>query len=142
MKTFFSANNGYFVKITNIFSKKNFFFQLSFATNEQRRLCKGSFKSSHRRCSVRKGVLGNFAKFTGKHMCQNLYFNKVAGLRQALAQVFSCEFCEISKNTFLTEHVWATTSFIFSKVAGLHFRTFKVCLESTYFENTFLYKYH
>ena len=22
------------------------------------------------------------------------------------AQVFSCEFCEISKNTFFTEHLW------------------------------------
>ena len=35
IKTFFSANNVYFVKNTNIFSKKKFFFQLSFATNEQ-----------------------------------------------------------------------------------------------------------
>ena len=25
-----------------------------------------------------------------------------------MAQVFSCEFCEISKNTFFTEHLWAT----------------------------------
>ena len=41
------------------------------------------FKSSHRRCSVRKGVLINFAKFTGKHLCQSLFFNKVAGLRPA-----------------------------------------------------------
>ena len=37
---------------------------------------------------------------------QSLFFNKVAGLRPAtlfkkpLAQVFSCEFCGISKNTF------------------------------------------
>ena len=38
-----------------------------------------SFRSSHWRCSVRKGVLGNFAKFTGKHMWQSLFFNKVAG---------------------------------------------------------------
>ena len=29
-------------------------------------------KSSHRRCSVRKDVLRNFAKFTGKHLCQGL----------------------------------------------------------------------
>ena len=29
---------------------------------------------------------------------------------QEAAQVFSCEFCEISKNTFLTEHLWATAS--------------------------------
>ena len=25
-------------------------------------------------------------------------------------QVFSCEFCEISKNTFFTEHLWTTAS--------------------------------
>ena len=35
-----------------------------------------------RRCSVKKGVLGNFTKFTGKHLRQSLFFNKVAGLRQ------------------------------------------------------------
>ena len=28
--------------------------------------------------------------------------------KETLTQVFSCEFCEISKNTFFTEHVWAT----------------------------------
>ena len=38
-------------------------------------------RSSHRRCSVRKGVLRNFAKFTGKHLRQSLFFDKVAGLR-------------------------------------------------------------
>ena len=27
-----------------------------------------------------------------------------------LAQVFSCEFCEISKKTFFTEHHWTTAS--------------------------------
>ena len=57
------------------------------------------------RCSVKKGVLRNFTKFTGKHLCQCLFFNKVAGLlqlfkKETLAQVFSCQFCEISKNTF------------------------------------------
>ena len=36
-----------------------------------------------RRCSVKKGVLKNFTKFTGKYMRQNLFFNKVAGLRPA-----------------------------------------------------------
>ena len=35
-------------------------------------------RSSYRRCSVKKGVLRNFAKFTGKHLCQRLLFNKVA----------------------------------------------------------------
>ena len=32
------------------------------------------------RCFVRKGVLRNFAKFTGKHLCQSLFSNKVTGL--------------------------------------------------------------
>ena len=41
------------------------------------------FRSSHRRCSVRKSVLRNFAKFTGKRLCQSLLFNKVTGLRAA-----------------------------------------------------------
>ena len=35
-----------------------------------------SGRSSHRRCSVKKSVLRNFAKFTGKHLCQCLFFNK------------------------------------------------------------------
>ena len=39
--------------------------------------------SSLRRCSVKKGFLRNFAKFTGKHLCQSLFFNKVAGLRRS-----------------------------------------------------------
>ena len=44
-------------------------------------------------------------------------FNKVPGLRPAclliketLAQVFFCQFCEIFKNTFLKEHLWTTDS--------------------------------
>ena len=41
------------------------------------------FRSSHRRCSVKNGVLRNFEKFTGKHLCQGLFFNKVAALRPA-----------------------------------------------------------
>ena len=37
-------------------------------------------RSSHRRCSVTKGVLRNFPKSTGKHLVQSLSFNKVAGV--------------------------------------------------------------
>ena len=39
------------------------------------------FRSSHRRCSGKKGVLRNFAKLTKKHLCQRFFFNKCAGLR-------------------------------------------------------------
>ena len=38
------------------------------------------FRSSHKRCSMKKGALKNFAKFTGKQLCQSLFFNKVASL--------------------------------------------------------------
>ena len=30
--------------------------------------------------------------------------------KETLAQVFSCEYCEISKNTIFTENLWATAS--------------------------------
>ena len=51
-------------------------------------------------------VLRNFAKFTGKHLCQSFLSDKVAGCvlnftrKQTLAQVFSCKFSKIPKNTF------------------------------------------
>ena len=63
------------------------------------------------KCSVRKGVLGNFAKFTGKHLRQSLFFNKLAGAasnfikKETLAHVFSCETYEFSKNIFITEQL-------------------------------------
>ena len=47
---------------------------LAFASNS---------RSNHQRYSVKQGALRNFTKFTGKHLCQSLFFNKVAGLRPA-----------------------------------------------------------
>ena len=38
----------------------------------------GARRSSHRRYSIKKGVLKNFTKFTGKHLCQSLFFNNVS----------------------------------------------------------------
>ena len=38
------------------------------------------FRSSHQRCSLEKGVLWTFTKFTGKHLYQSLFFSKVEGL--------------------------------------------------------------
>ena len=40
-------------------------------------------RSSHPAVFCKKGALKNFVKFTGKHLCQSLSFNKVAGLRPA-----------------------------------------------------------
>ena len=49
---------------------------LKFTVNEK-------FRSSHQKCSMKKSVFRNFTKSTGKHLCQNLFFNKVVGLRPA-----------------------------------------------------------
>ena len=38
------------------------------------------FRNGRPEVFCKKGVLGNFAKLTGKHLCQSLFFNKVAGL--------------------------------------------------------------
>ena len=45
-----------------------------------------NFKRSHLRCFVKKGVLENFAKFTGKHLCQSLFLIKLqsSGLQRYL----------------------------------------------------------
>ena len=59
----------------------------------------------------RKGVFRNFAIFTGKHLCKGLFFNTVAGLKkETLGQVFSCEFCKISGNTFFYRTLLEATS--------------------------------
>ena len=34
-------------------------------------------KNSRQEVFCKKGVLRNFAKFTGKHLCQSLFFNKL-----------------------------------------------------------------
>ena len=41
-------------------------------------ICKNG--SSHRRCSVKKGVLRSFTKFAGKYVCQSLFLIKVQAL--------------------------------------------------------------
>ena len=96
-------------------SKMEFFVKI--VTSKETKPLLRRFRSSHRRSSVKKGALRNFAKLTGKDLCQNLFFNKVAGLwpvtllkKETLAQAFLCEFCEISKNTFSTEHLQTTAS--------------------------------
>ena len=40
----------------------------------------GIYRSSRLEVFNKKGVLRNFGKFTGKHLCQSLFFNKVASL--------------------------------------------------------------
>ena len=60
-----------------------------------------------------KGVLRNFAKFTGKYLCQSLFFNKVADVRletllkKRLAhRRFPVNFVKFLRAPFFTEHLW------------------------------------
>ena len=39
------------------------------------------FRGGHLRCSIKKIILKNFTRFTGKQMCWSLLFNKVSGQR-------------------------------------------------------------
>ena len=64
-------------------------------------------RSSRPEVFCKKDVLRNFAKFIGKLLCQDLFFNKVSCLRP---QVFSCEFCEFSKNIFFHRTPLVTAS--------------------------------
>ena len=57
------------------------------------------------RCSVKKGVLRNFAKFAGKHLCQSLFFNKVAGLR-LWHRCFPVNFAKFLRTPFLQNTLW------------------------------------
>ena len=56
----------------------------------------------------KKGVLRNFAKFTGKYLCQSLFFNKVAGLRSLTliknklwCRCFPVNFAKLLRTPFL-----------------------------------------
>ena len=61
-------------------------------------------------------ILKNFAKFTGKHFALDSSDGWGLGLRlptllkKDSGTGVSCEFCDISKNTFFTEHIWTTAS--------------------------------
>ena len=71
-------------------------------------------RSSHDRCCIKQGVLKNFVKITGKHLCQSLLFNNVPGLRPATLLKtrlwHRCfQFCRIFRSTFLTEQVWVSS---------------------------------
>ena len=67
----------------------------------------------------KKGVLRNFTKFTGKHLCQSLFFNKVAGLRPATLlkkrlwhRCFPVNFVKFLRTPFFIEHLWWLLFFI------------------------------
>ena len=98
----------------------------------------------------KKGVIRNFTKFTGKLLCQSLFFNKVSGLKpyqknEALAQVFSREFCEITKNTtsYKTPAVATSGKYMYTANDGIKiFRKKFFCVSEKIFQkSTIVYCY-
>ena len=82
----------------------NMIMQLSFAHH---------VRSSCPEVFCKKDVLENFAKFTVKHLCQSLFFNKVAGLRPATLlkkrlwhRCFTVNFAKFLRTPFFIEHLW------------------------------------
>ena len=72
-----------------------------------------TFRSSRPEVFCRKGVLRDFTKFTGKHLCESLYLIKVAGrgpatlLKKRLWQrCFPVNFVKFLRTPFFKEHLW------------------------------------
>ena len=89
-------------------------------------------------CSIyRKGALRDFTKFTGKYLCQRIFFNEVACLRPATSlkmslwhRCFPVNFAKFLRTPFFTKHLWwlllpilTIRLKMFSKIL-----IFKVCL--------------
>ena len=82
-----------------------------------------TFRSSHHRCYIKK-VFSEISHNSQENTCARVSFLiKLACnfiKKDSLTQVFSCKFCEISKNTFFTEQLLTTASkrcFAFPKIS-------------------------
>ena len=63
-------------------------------------------RSSRPEVFCKKDVLRNFAKFTGKHLCQSLFFRPATLLKKRLwHRCFSVNFAIFRSTPFLTEHL-------------------------------------
>ena len=84
-----------------------------------------SAKNNYSEAVTRRCYVRNFANFTRKHLCQSLFFNKVADLSPATLlktrlwhRCFCSEFCEISKKTFSTNTSWRLLLITFIQILG------------------------
>ena len=64
-----------------------------------------NIRSSHQRCSMKKGVLRNFTKFTGKHQT-----TKNESLK-ALYNFFKCIILGVLTTSFLKKHITLDCNF-------------------------------
>ena len=64
------------------------------------------FRSNRPEVFSKKGVLGTFAKFTGKHLCQSPFFDKPATLLEKRLRYFSVNFVKFLRAPFFIEYLW------------------------------------
>ena len=63
----------------------------AFKLRKQRFFKTKTCKNGHSEVFYKKGILENFTKFIGKHLCRSLFFNIAAGLRRfSFALWWSC----------------------------------------------------
>ena len=62
------------------------------------------------RCVLCKKMFLEISQNSQENTCARVSFLIKFIKKETVAQAFSCEFCEISKNNFLTEHFWTTFS--------------------------------
>ena len=80
-----------------------------------------TYRRSRAKVFCKKNVLRNFAKFTGKHLCQSLFFKELTGLRPATVlkkklwhRCFHVNLAKFLRTPFLTEHLrWLLLSLLF-----------------------------
>ena len=80
-----------------------------------------NFKKQPPEMFFKKTVFNNFAIFIGKDLCWSLFLIKLQVIRTLKlqffknpTQVFSCEYCEIFKNTNFEEHLQTVASEFYS----------------------------
>ena len=80
----------------------------------------------------KKGFLRNFLKFTGKHLCQSLFFTKVAGQKPATLtkrrlchRCFPMDFVKFLRTPFYIEHLWWLLN-----NGGIH-RSLNCCIQTS-----------
>ena len=97
-----------YIDNSNSLIKCLFNFHAVFSNNDRKRCVQKQTPETF----LTKGDLRDFAKLTGKHLCQSLFFNKVAALRPATLfkkrlwhRCFPVKFVKILRTPFITQQL-------------------------------------
>ena len=99
------------------------------------------FGSSNQRRSIKIGAFKNFTKFTGTHLCQSLFFNKVAGLATLFYRPYIDDCFRIFPST---SWLWL---WLFSLLKLSHFRlqgernSSMMCIQNIYLRRSSFWTY-